>query len=174
MLRFLGGLVFGVAMALGYVHLGWELPGYLQLPDKFKGNVISSTVEDALLDMSATSATRRRALEVLFDNRAAYAAQIDVEMGHPFLDAYQRRHAAVAARRLRLAWAALDEVLAKPALRAALEKKHGTTDTLALKRAELVARLEANPFLKAWMQKENLSVAPQALLDSLSKAGRMK
>lgn len=174
MAQLLGGLVIGIAMALGYVRMGWELPGFLQLPDKLKGNVVASSVEGTLLSSNTDPDSRQRALEVLFDNRAAYAAQLDAEMGHPFLEAYRSRHATIAARRLLLEWTALDDVLDKPALRAALEKKHGTADTLALKRAVLAAKLDAHPFLKAWMTGKKLSIEPEALRDSLASIGRLR
>ena len=70
MLKFILGVVFGAGLAVGYVRYNVELPEYLQLTDKLRGNLVSTATEFELYDLDQDIATRRRALEILFANRA--------------------------------------------------------------------------------------------------------
>ena len=154
MARFLVGVLIGIAMAVGYVRYDSGLPGWLQLSERLRGNLVSTAIEGDLYDLDRDAAARRRALEVYFDNRAADAARVDGEAGHPFLEVLYRRRAAHEARLLLGEWTAYDAALAKPALRAGLEKRHGTADTEALKAHMLADGLAKKPFLVRWLARE--------------------
>lgn len=152
MLKFLLGVLLGAAMAFGYVRWNLQLPAMLLLPEKLRGNIISTVVEADLYDLGRDAQARQRALEVLFAHRPDYAARLDAGAGHPFLSALHRERAAREARQLLDQWQAYDDVLAKPALRAALERKHGSTDPEILKRAMLREALDKQSFLKSWLK----------------------
>ncbi len=169
MAKFLAGLLVGLLMAYGYVLWGPSTLSFLELPALLKGNLVSSATETVLYDLDQPIEKRRRALEVLFKNRARFAAQVDREFGDAFLENLYRRRVIRAARKLRLAWSAFDEALAKPALRASLEKKHGTTDTTALKQAMLMAAYEREAFLAQWVARNEGPVRPETLLGLLTR-----
>jgi len=152
MLKFLLGILLGAMMAFGYVRWNVQLPAALLLPEKLRGNIISTVVEADLYDLGRGAQARQRALEVLFATRPDYAARLDAGAGHPFLSALHRERAAREARQLLIQWPAYDDVLAKPALRAALERKHGSADPEVLKLAMLREALDRQPFLKSWLK----------------------
>lgn len=151
MIRFFLGVLFGIAVAFGYVRYDIDLPGWLGLPDRLKGNIISTAAEVDLYDLERDAATRRRALETYFAHRATDAASVDAEAGHPFLNALYRRRAVHEARTLTAEWSAYESILAKPALRAELESRYGTSNDDTLKRRMLAASLDKKLFLKQWL-----------------------
>jgi len=163
MARFLVGLALGIALAFGYVRWNISAPGILELPEKLRGNIVATAVEGDLYDLDKPLATRQRALEVLFQNRAQFAAQVDAEFSHPFLNALYQRRVIREARLLTLQWDAFDTALSKPALRAMLEDKHGVTDTIALKQAMLHEAFREKTFLTQWLAMRETSVTPQTL-----------
>jgi hypothetical protein len=170
MLKFILGVVFGAGLAIGYVKYNVELPEYLQLTEKLRGNLVSTATEGELYDLDRDIETRRRALEILFANRPDFAVEVDAEYRHPFLEALYRRKATRQARRLRSQWSAFDVGLSKPALRGKLETRHGTTDTETLKQRMLVAALdESYPFLKSWLAHNGEPMGETDLLVSLKR-----
>lgn len=169
MLRFLIGIALGAALSFGYVKWGGAIFDVIGLPDRLRGNLVSSASEGALYELQQDAATRRRALEVFFDNQAELAARIDAEAGHPFLSALHLRRAAREAAQLHAQWQAFDVVLEKPALRQALERKHATTDTLALKRQMLVEAIAKQPFLSDWIARQHPGTANEGLLELLAQ-----
>ena len=172
MLKFILGVLFGAGLAVGYVRYNVELPDYLQLSDKLRGNLVSTATEGQLYDLDLDIATRRRALEILFANRAEFAVEVDQEFGHPFLSALYRKRAIREARLLRGQWSAYDEGLAKDNLRAALERTHGSSDPLVLKQRMLQAALaKSYPFLESWLKKEGEPIGEGELLETLKRVG---
>jgi hypothetical protein len=171
MLRFVLGVVLGAALAFGYVRWNVELPAFLTLPDKLRGNIVSTTTEAELYDLDRDPGTRRRALEILFANRAGYAAKVDADAGHPFLSALLAERASREARQLAAQWAAFDAILAKPALRAAQERRHGVTETDPLKRAMLYEAMDRQAFLKGWLARNAGPVTPDNLREVLRRVG---
>jgi hypothetical protein len=165
--RFFVGLIFGIALSFGYVRWGIALPDYLTLPDRLRGNIVSTAIEGELYDLGQSIETRRRALEVFFDSRAKFAAEVDAEYGHPFLKALYRKRATREARILRAQWDAFDMALDKPALRASLEKRHGSSDETALKQAMLFKAFQEKPFLAAWITENDGVVTPATLMPVL-------
>lgn len=173
MWKFLAGMVAGTILAILYVLFNVQLPGFLQIPGLVKGGVISTSTEAQLYDLEGDDAAQLRALEVYFDNRAHDAAEIDASFGHPFLSALHRARATREARQLSLRWDGLDAALQQPALRASLETRHGTTDTLALKQAMLWDALDETPFLKQWLTITYGEQTPQSLPATLTEARRL-
>lgn len=172
MLKFVLGVVFGAGLAVGYVRYNVELPEYLQLTDKLRGNLVSTATEFELYDLDKDIATRRRALEILFANRADFAVDVDAEFGHPFMKSLYRRQAIRDARILRGQWTAFDTALAQPALRERFEQRYGTKDTEVLKRRMLAAALQKDyPFLKAWLEKKGEPSGEAQLFDTLKRVG---
>lgn len=153
MTRFVLGVVVGVLAAIGYVRFDLALPSWLQLPDMLRGNLVSTATESALYDLDPDPAVRTRALEVYFANRAREAAKVDAEAGSPFIQALHKSRAVREARQLTGEWSASSEVLTKPALREALERKLGTSDTGALKLQLLADALDRKPFIKSWLER---------------------
>ncbi|MBY0225994.1 MAG: hypothetical protein K2Q28_09335 [Hyphomicrobium sp.] len=172
MLRFLFGIVFGAALSFGYVKWGGALFDFVGLPDRLRGNIVSSVSDGALYDLQQDAGTRQRALAVFFGNQPELAATIDAEAGHPFLSALHHRRAAREARQLRAQWEAFDTVLEKPGLRQSLEKKHATKDMLELKREMLTEALVKQPFLQAWIGRYHPGTAKDDLLAVLTEIGR--
>lgn len=173
MLRFLLGIALGAALSFGYVTWGGTAFEVLGLPDKLRGNIVSSAADGALYDLEQNASTRRRALEVFFGNQAELAARIDAEAGHPFLSALHARRAAREARQLRAQWQAFDVALGKPALRQALEAKHATQDAMALKREMLAEALNKHPFLQGWIARHHPAAVKDELLETLAKIARL-
>lgn len=170
MLKFILGVVFGAGLAVGYVRYNLELPEYLQLTDKLRGNLVSTATEGELYDLGQDIKTRRRALEVLFANRPEFAVEVDAEFGHPFLASLYRKRATREARLLRGQWSAFDMALEQPALRERLEAKHATSDDLILKQRMLTAALDKSyPFLKAWLSENGAPAGEAELLDTLKR-----
>jgi hypothetical protein len=168
--RFLLGLVIGIALSIGYVRWGIALPDYLTLPERLRGNIVSTAIEEELYDLGQPIETRRRALEVFFESRARFAVEADAEYGHPFLNTLYRKRATREARLLRGQWDAFDAALEKPALRSALMKKHGATDDLALKQAMLFAAYREKPFLVRWVsEQQEAEPAPRTILPLIEK-----
>ena len=168
--RVLLGVLIGIALAVGYVRYELALPDWLLLPDRLRGNIVATAIEDALYDLDADPDKRRRALEVFLDNRAADAAQADAEAGHPLLAALHARRASREARLLAGEWPAYAAALAKSELRAALERRHATTDEETLKRRMLAAGLDGKPFLKRWLERHP-PAAGEDLLATLRRLG---
>ncbi len=172
MLKFILGVLFGAGLAVGYVRYNVELPEYLQLTDKLRGNLVSTATEFELYDLDRDLATRRRALEIFFANRPEFAVDVDAAFGHPFLKSLYRRQAIRQARLLRGQWSAFDVALDKPALKERLEERYGTKDVEVLKRRMLAAALEKeHPFLKSWLQKNGQPSGEAELLDTLKRVG---
>lgn len=168
MAKFVIGILVGAALAFGYVRWGVDALGILALPDKLRGNLVSSATEVDLYSLDRSLETRRRALEVLFANRPEFAASVDAEFGHPFLEALYKARAIREARILRQQWDAFDAVLAKPALRDTLEKKYGVHETLSLKHRMLLSRLGDYPFLKQWIESRHQAPDENTLLATLN------
>lgn len=173
MWKFLAGLVAGAGLSVLYVLFNLQLPEFLQIPGLVKAGAISTSTEAQLYDLEGDEATRQRALEVYFDNRAHDAVEIDASYGHPFLAVLHRARATREARQLSLRWDAFDTALEQPALRQSLETKHGTTDALALKQAMLWDALDDTPFLKQWLTLTYGEQTPQSLYTTLTDARRL-
>lgn len=172
MWKFLAGLFSGAGLAILYVVFNVELPEFLQLSDNLKGNLISASTEQQLYE-SPDPATRQRALEIFFDNRAGEAAAIDAEAGYPFLTALHRARATREARQLSMAWDAYDDVLKQPALRNSLIRRHGVSDDAEIKQAMLWDELQERQFLRQWLDATYGPQTPAVLYDTLVEARRL-
>lgn len=172
MWKFAGGVAVGALLAFGYVRFDVALPGFLQLPDALRGNIVSSATEAQLYDLAAAPDVRERALEIYLANRAADAARLDAEAGHPFLTALHRARARREARRVLQALSAFEDALAQPALRESLVRRYGVSEDEALKRRMLSEALGKEPFLAAWVAQAFGAPAPDALEDHLRRAAR--
>jgi hypothetical protein len=173
MLRFILGTAFGAFLAFAYVQLGIEPPEFLKLPERLKGNLVATAVDEDLYDLDNDQPTRTRALAVYFKNRATDAAKLDEAAGHPFLNTLYRTRAVREARTLAALWTAYDEVLAKPELRSALEAKHGVSDDDALKRAMLLEALAKKPFLTAWLARDQPSPTVENVREAIDRAAAL-
>lgn len=173
MLKFILGAVFGALVSILYVHYNLQLPAVMQVPDLLRGNFVATATESKLYDLDADEAGRMRALEVYFANRPHDAAKIDAAFGHPFLIALHRERASRKALQLSSAWGAFDKLLANPELRAKMSEKFATNDTETLKRTMLIERLDRQPYLKRWLEKNgdsSGSVTSQNLYELLQAA----
>jgi hypothetical protein len=171
MLKFLVGVLIGVVLSVGFVRYGWAPPGLFSAPKTLQNNLVATAIEEELYDLDV-GASATRALEVYFANRAGDAVALDAENGHPFLRALHQRRAQREARQLLATYAAYDKVLAQPALRAALVRKHGIGPDAALKRAMLGEDAARYPYLSRWLVRENGEVSPDELIEHLRATAR--
>lgn len=171
MLKFLGGVLAGLLTSVAYVYFNVQLPPFLALPGQLRGDVISTVADDAIYNLDADVTQQLRALETYFDNRAEDAAQLDADAGHPLLKALQTNRAIREARQVSMQWSAFDNALAQPALREALERRHGVTDIETLKRAMLLDAVDSKPFLRRWIEKTSGAVAAESIREVLLKVG---
>ncbi|MGF1651535.1 MAG: hypothetical protein ACFCUN_13915 [Hyphomicrobiaceae bacterium] len=174
MLRFLFGIALGAALSFSYVTWGGALFDVIGLPERLRGNIVSTASDGPLYELEQDPDTRRRALEVFFDHQAALAARIDAEAGHPFLTVLHVRRAGREATQLYAQWQAFDVALGKPGLREALERKHATTDAAALKREMLLEALDRQPFLKDWVARQYPGTTKDELVAVLAKIARVR
>jgi hypothetical protein len=174
MTKFFGGLVLGILLAIGYVQWNVSLPAILLLPEMLRGNLVSTVIEDRLYAFDIDRDEQRRGLETFFANRSAFAAQVDAEAGDPFLKALQRRRATREAQQLFITWSAHEHSLEKPALRAALERKHGTSDSELLMNRMLFDALARKPFLQDWLKHQELPIDAKDLRATLDHVRRLK
>ncbi|MBL8558543.1 MAG: hypothetical protein JNM47_07475 [Hyphomonadaceae bacterium] len=172
MLRFFLGVLAGAVLAFGFVRFDLAPPAWFGLPDRVRGNLVSATIEEDLYDLSRAPEARTRALEVYFANRAGDAARHDAQAGSPFLESLYRQRAMREARDLAAQWDAFDAVLGQPALREALERRHGTKDAEALKRAQLFAAYEERAFLRQWYAAQGRTIDPATLRDMLADTAK--
>lgn len=173
MLKFFLGTIVGAAMAFGYVRWDVALPEVFQLPDMLKGNLVSTAAEGDLYNLDQPPAVRARALEVLFQNRAKFAASVDQEFGHPFLKSLYRKRVIRETRQLRGQFTATEMALEKTALREALERKHGTTDPELLKVRVAMKALAEKEFLAKWIAKNVGPVTEENLIPTLKRLSAM-
>lgn len=168
--RFLLGLLMGIALSFSYVRWGIALPDFLTLPDRLRGNIVSTAVEEDLYDLDQPIEIRRRALEVFFESRAKFAVEVDAEYGHPLLNTLYRKRATHEARLLRGQWDDFSKALDKPMLRSMLEKKHGVSDEIALRQAMLFSAYQEKTFLVRWISAQGgKTVTPVTLLPLIKK-----
>ncbi len=168
MLKFILGIVFGMAMSIGYVWFDLSLPRWMQLPETLRSNLVSTATETDLYALDGDAERRRRALEVYFAYRAARAAEIDADTGHPFLTALHAKRARHEAALLLAGDRGYDAMLAQPALRATLERRFATASPETLKERLLAEALEKKPFLKSWLsQRTEAPPQPMPLRDTL-------
>ena len=84
MAKFFIGLLAGLVLAFGYVRWVISAPGFIQLPEKLRGNIVSTAIEGDLYDLDKPLDARKRALEIFFQSRPQFAAKVDAEFAHPF------------------------------------------------------------------------------------------
>jgi len=172
MVRFVLGLVFGIAMSLAYIRYNVELPEMLQLPGLMQSGVVAGTADATLYDLSRPLGERERALEVLMQARARQVVEWERAEGYPLMSALYRRKARHEARKLKLRWAAFDEALGQPSLRGVLERRHGTAETDELKQRMLWAAYQDDEFLRGWLEMNGGEPQPEALLGRLDEVAR--
>ncbi len=64
-MRFIGGVFFGVVMTLGYVRYGWTMPDFVRLPGKITEAAVVTTAQIDLYSRQGVPEFRRRALAVV-------------------------------------------------------------------------------------------------------------
>lgn len=171
-MKFVLGLLFGAVMSFAYVRYNVELPTVLQIPGLVQNAALAVVTDDDLYDLEQPLNQRQRALEVYFQSQPKHAAGIDYQAGSPFLEALYKRRATRQARLLKAQWSAFDNTMDKPALRETLERAHGTTDRMALKRAMLWKAYQGYPFLKAWFKRSGTTPRPDDLYDHTVDAAK--
>ncbi len=162
-MKFVAGLLFGVAVAFAYVRFGVELPGILQFPGLVQNAAIATAVDGDLYDLDKPIGDRRRAFEIYLQSQPKQAVGIDAAAGHPLLNALYRRWARRQAQQLAGQWFAYDTALDKPNLRKVLADTHGTNDTEALKRAMLWKAYADETFLKQYLRENGGAPTPDTL-----------
>lgn len=167
-LQFIGGLLVGLAVAGGYVKWGWKKPAVLEVPKLVSSGVIAAAVSEDLYDLSQPIAVRRRALEVIAEQRPDEIMRVDEsELNGALLNAFYVRRARREAQQLSTQWSGFDRALEQPALRELLEKKYGVVSDVGLKEAMLWNALEDYEFLAQWLERHYAGLAPDELLSTL-------
>lgn len=153
MLKFIAGTVFGLALSIAYVWYGITLPAWTEFPSMFQRSLTAAATEDTLIDLDTPDDQRRRALEIYFANQPNRAAAVEAGLGYPITQELQLRRARRTAQILLAKWKGYDQVLAKPALREAMAKKHGNpSNDETLKQRMLLAALLNESFLMKWIK----------------------
>ncbi|MGI9424919.1 MAG: hypothetical protein ACR2PA_17105 [Hyphomicrobiaceae bacterium] len=174
MWNFLAGTAFGLIVSTAYVWYDVSLPKWVELPSVLQGSLQAAVIDDTLMDLDSSDATRRRAVEVYFSSQAKRAAVLEAELGFPLVRALQFRRARRAAKILNGQWSIYDKALAKPPLREALVRKHGAGRDEELKQQMLFAALQKKPFLKTWIERHVATPTVANLRQLLTQIGRMR
>ena len=151
--KFFGGVLLGVLMTYVYIRYAWAMPELVQLPGKITEAAVVTTAEVDLFSPQASEDVRRRAFSVVMSQKAEEFVEIDRELGGQLMEEVLRREAVRRTKLLKHQMSAYDVALDKPALRQALERKHGKTDDdEVLKRRMLMSALQDEEFACWYIQ----------------------
>ena len=165
-LRFLGGVVLGVIMTFAYVRYAWAMPDVAKIPGKITEAAIVSTAEIDLFNPNSSDDVRRRALSVVMSQTPDRFVEIDRQLGDPLLEEVLRREAVRKSRRLKHRMSAFDMALDKPALRMAMERKHGRVeDDEELKRRMLLSAIDDDDFVSWYLRTRFPNLNPDARIN---------
>jgi len=165
-LRFMAGVLFGVLMTFLYVRYKWTMPEVVQLPGKISEAAVVTTASMNLFSPTAPDDVRRRAFTVVMTHKAEEFVKLDQELGSPLLNEVLRREAVRESKLLKHQMSAYNVAMDKPALRSALERKHGRTDdNEELKRRMLLSAVHDEEFT-SWYLRENFpQLTPSETVD---------
>jgi len=149
--KFIAGTLFGIVLSVSYVWYDVDLPDWIRLPEMFQSGLKAALTQDTLVAQDAPADQRLRALEVYFASQPKRAANLDRQLGHPHLNALTFAYVRRKARQLDTKWTAYQKGLDAPSIRAALVRKHGTSDDALLKRRMLLLDLLDQPHLHQWL-----------------------
>jgi len=160
------GVLFGVFMTFAYTRYAWKMPEVVQLPAKITEAAISTTAEMDLFSPTAPEDVRLRAFSVVMSQQADDFAEIDKELGSPLLEEILRREAFRESKLLKHQMSAYQVAVAQPALRKALERKHGRTDDdEELKRRMLLSAVREEEFTNWYLQRRFPNLTPDQTVD---------
>jgi hypothetical protein len=164
--RFMVGVVFGVFMTFAYTRYAWKMPEVVQLPAKITEAAISTTAAMDLFSPTAADEVRHRAFSVLMSQQADDFAEIDKELGSPLMQEVLRREAFRESKLLKHQMSAYQAALEQPALRQALERKHGRTDDdEELKRRMLLSAVREEEFTNWYLETHFPNLTPNETVD---------
>jgi len=154
-MKFIGGVLLGVVLTFVYVRYSWTLPEVAQLPGKITEAAIVATAEMDLFNPEASDDVRRRALSVVMSHQAGEFVELDHELGDPLMEEVLRRKAFRETKLLKHQMTAYEAAMDKPALRQALERKHGkTNDNEELKRRMLLSAIRSEEFSSWYLRRQ--------------------
>ena len=165
-LRFLGGVLLGVIMTFVYVRYSWAMPDVVKIPGKITEAAIVTTAAMDLFSPQASDEVRQRAFSVVMSQQAVEFVAIDAELGSPLLEEILRREAVRETKLLKHQISAYDAVMDKPALRKAMERKHGATDDdEELKRRMLLSAIDDEEFASWYIRTHFPHLTPNDRID---------
>ena len=165
-LKFIGGALFGVIMTFVYVRYAWTMPKVVQLPGKIAEAAIVTTAAMDLFSAEASDEVRRRAFSIVMSQKADEFVTMDQELGSPLMEDTLRREAFRESKLLKHQMSAYKVAIDKPALRKALERKHGRTDDdEELKRRMLLSAIREEEFTHWYLQTRFPDLTPSQLVD---------
>lgn len=163
--RFMIGVLFGVFMTFAYTRYAWKMPEVVQLPAKITEAAISTTAAMDLFSPTAPDDVRHRAFSVVMSQQADDFAEIDKELGSPLMKEVLRREAVRESKLLKHQMSAYQVALDQPALRKALERKHGQTDDdEELKRRMLLSAVREEEFTNWYLQTHFPDLTPNEIV----------
>ncbi|MEO2035142.1 MAG: hypothetical protein ABGZ35_23940 [Planctomycetaceae bacterium] len=152
-MKFIGGVLFGVLTTFVYVRYAWTMPEVVQLPAMMTEAAIVTTAEMDLFHPNVSDEVRRRAFSVVMSQKADEFVAIDRELGSPLMEDVLRREAVRESKLLKHQMSAYQAAVDKPALRQALERKHGSTDDdQELKRRMLLSAIHDDEFTSWYLR----------------------
>ena len=161
-IKFMGGVLLGVTMTFVYVRYAWTMPKVAQLPVKLTEAAVVTTAAMDLFSPRSSDDVRRRALSVVMSQKSAEFVEIDHELGSPLMEEVLRREAFRESKLLKYQMPAYRMALDQPALRKALERKHGRTeDDEELKRRMLLSAIREKEFTSWYLQTRFPQLTPQ-------------
>ena len=158
--KYVGAVVFGIAITYAYVHFGYEPPPALQIAGKAKSEAIVATAEFDLYSPVADDNMRQRAMAVVLGQQPELLIELNQELDNQILFELLRRKALRKAKQLKQEMSAYDKALDQPALRARLEAKYNVADTHRLKHSMMLAAIKDTPFLY-WYLKNQFPVSTE-------------
>jgi len=165
-MKFIGGVLFGVIMTFLYVRYAWTMPEVAQFPGRITEAAIITTAEMDLFSPDVSDDVRRRALSIVMSQKADEFVAIDLELGSPLMEDVLRREALRESKLLKHQMSAFGMAIDKPALRKALERKHGKTeDDEELKRRMLLSAIHEDEFTSWYLRTRFPQLTQSELID---------
>lgn len=162
---FFAGLATGVALSWMYVRYGYEPNNVVTLPAKVTSAAISITAESDLYNWDVTPEVRQRAAAVVLGQNPGTFIELDNATGNVLTKEMLRQKAERLAKLAKAKFDAYDMALDKPALRKALQRKHGAGDNETIKRRMLIDDIEGETFLHGYLTRRFPHATSQDLAD---------
>ncbi|MCH2210066.1 MAG: hypothetical protein MK110_02105 [Fuerstiella sp.] len=165
-MKFIGGVLLGIVMTFVYVRYSWKMPEVTTFPGKITEAAIVTTAGIDLFRPEAGDDVRRRAFSIVMSQKSDELVEIDRELGSPLMEELLRRKAFRQTKLIRHQMSGYETVLNQPALRKALETKHGKTeDDEQLKRQMLLSAIHEEEYTSWYLRTRFPQLVPSDWID---------